>query len=205
MATKSRYWVALMYLENMVDEWQDRICELLQVPFAYCIHDKDLEKDGKTPRKPHVHVMIAYGGPTTDKQALSVFKQLEKQGHSAIPNDVIQQVYSVRNQYDYLIHDTEDSKKKHKHLYDKSERITGNGFDIGAYEQISTADKLRMKKELANVICENGFTNYMDFYKFVVSNLDDDYFDLMSSHTSFFKELVKGNYFEKYHTGLQAL
>lgn len=198
---KSRYWVAIMYLENMIDEWQDKIAELLQVPFAYCIHDKDLEKDGKTPRKPHVHVMIAYtAGTTTQKNALNIFKQLEKQGCSAIPNDVIQQVFSVRNQYDYLIHDTEDCKKKHKHLYDKAERVTGNGFDIGIYEQISTADKLRMKKELANVICENEFTNYMKFYKYVVSNFDDEYFDIMSTHTSFFKELVKGNYFEKYHT-----
>ena len=198
---KSRYWVAIMYLENMIDEWQDRIAELLQVPFAYCIHDKDLEKDGKTPRKPHVHVMIAYtAGTTTQKNALNIFKQLEKQGCSAIPNDVIQQVFSVRNQYDYLIHDTEDCKKKHKHLYDKAARVTGNGFDIGIYEQISTADKLRMKKELANVICENEFTNYMKFYKYVVSNFDDEYFDIMSTHTSFFKELVKGNYFEKYHT-----
>lgn len=198
---KSRYWVAIMYLENMIDEWQDRIAELLQVPFAYCIHDKDLEKDGKTPRKPHVHVMIAYtAGTTTQKNALNIFKQLEKQGCSAIPNDVIQQVFSVRNQYDYLIHDTEDCKKKHKHLYDKADRVTGNGFDIGIYEQVSTADKLRMKKELANVICENEFTNYMKFYKYVVSNFDDEYFDIMSTHTSFFKELVKGNYFEKYHT-----
>lgn len=198
---KSRYWVAIMYLENMIDEWQDKIAELLQVPFAYCIHDKDLEKDGKTPRKTHVHVMIAYtAGTTTQKNALNIFKQLEKQGCSAIPNDVIQQVFSVRNQYDYLIHDTEDCKKKHKHLYDKADRVTGNGFDIGIYEQISTADKLRMKKELANVICENEFTNYMKFYKYVVSNFDDEYFDIMSTHTSFFKELVKGNYFEKYHT-----
>ena len=121
---KSRSWVALMYLENMVPNWQDEIAERLQVPFAYCIHDKDLEKDGKTPRKPHVHIIIVYGSPTTEKNALSVFKTLELEGHKAIPNDVIQQVFSIRNKYDYLIHDTEDSRKKHKHLYDKAERVT---------------------------------------------------------------------------------
>lgn len=192
---KSRYWVAVMYTENMIDEWEEEIAERFQVPFAYCKHDKDLEKDGKTPRKPHVHIMIAYTqGTTTEKNALKIFKTLEKPGCKAIPNDVIQQVFSVRNQYDYLIHDTADCKKKHKHLYDKSERITGNGFDIGFYEQVSTEDKLRMRLELADLICEKCFTNYMQFYSEVRSNYGNDYLEIMISSTSFFRELIKSNY-----------
>ncbi len=194
MSEKSKYWVALMYPENMRDDWKDEISQLVQVPFAYCVHDKDLEKDGKTLRKEHVHIMLAFSNTTTKNHALTVFKTLEKAGCRAIPNDVIEQVFSVRNKYDYLIHDTEDSKKKHKHLYDKSERITGNGFDIGIYEQISTTDKIKMQKELADLIIENGITNFKDFYLLVRDNFDDTYFEILTGHTSFFKEIIKGNY-----------
>ena len=54
--------------------------------------------------------------------------------------------------YNYLIHDTEDSRKKHKHQYDKSERITGNNFDIGSYEQLSVDEKNSILVELEKLI-----------------------------------------------------
>ena len=78
---KARYWQAVMYPENMIDNWQDEIAKVLQVPFAYCIHDKDIDKSGNL-RKIHVHIITAYGNTTTEKRALQVFKKLEKEGCS---------------------------------------------------------------------------------------------------------------------------
>ena len=40
--SKGKYWWAIMYPENMVDNWENNISEIIQKPFAYCIHDKDL-------------------------------------------------------------------------------------------------------------------------------------------------------------------
>lgn len=194
MAEKARYWVAIMYPENMIDDWKDEIATRLQVPFAYCVHDKDLEKDG-SPRKEHVHILIAYpGGTTTQSNALKVFKTLEKQGQSAIPNDAIQQVFSIRNQYDYLIHDTDDCKKKKKHLYDKSERVTGNNFDIGCYEQLSMDEKDRMADEIADLVFEKDFCNFGDLYKFVRSNYDREYVHQLRVNSGFYERLTKSNY-----------
>ncbi len=199
---KSRYWVAIMYPENMIDDWQSRIAELVQVPFAYCVHDKDVEKDG-SPRKKHVHVLIAYGSPTTDKQALRVFKTLEKQGCSAIPNDAIQQVFSIRNQYDYLIHDTDDCRKKKKHLYGKQERITGNNFDIGCYEQLSMDEKDKIADEIADLVFEKDFCNFGDLYKFVRSNYDREYVHQLRVNSGFYERLTKSNY-QKLIAGSQS-
>ena len=61
-------------------------------------------------------------------------------------------VVGIRNVYDYLIHDTEDCRKKGKEQYDPSERITGNNFDIGAYEQLGTAEKNEMFLEMGQAI-----------------------------------------------------
>ena len=37
--------------------------------------------------------------------------------------------------YNYLIHDTDSCRKQGKYLYKVEDRICGNGFDIGLYEQ----------------------------------------------------------------------
>lgn len=195
MASKvhARYWAAVGYNENFIDDWQERISELFQIPFAYCVHDKDTDKNGEH-RKTHTHFIIAFPNTTTEKTALAVFRSIEKTGFSAYPNNVIQQVYGIRGAYDYLIHDTEDCKKQGKHLYEKSERVTGNNFDIGSYEQISQADKIRMRKEIANVLIQNDFSNFSDFYKYVTSNFEDEYFEVVSSYSGFFERLTKANF-----------
>lgn len=185
---KARYWVGILYPENMIEDWEDSIGHIVQVPYAYCIHNKDTEKDG-TLRKAHVHLILAFTNTTTYNHALRIFKKL---GENSI--NTCQSVVGIRYMYDYLIHDSEDCRKKNKHVYDVSERITGNTFDIGAYEQVSIKDKLEMRKRLANLIIEENVTNFADFYTKVTSKYDDSYFDIMSSYSNFFNMLITGNY-----------
>ena len=42
-----------------------------------------------------------------------------------------------------LIHDTDTCRKQGKELYPPENRITGNNFDIGAYEQVGIAEKMK--------------------------------------------------------------
>lgn len=191
---KAKYWQAIMYPENMIDDWQDEISNLLQVPYAYCIHDKDLEKDNKTPRKIHIHIITAYSNTTTENHALKVFQKLQKDGCCAIPNNHIEDVINIRHAYDYLIHDTEDCKKKHKFLYPVSERIIGNNFDIGNFEQLGTAQKNDMARELCDVIIEKGYCNFSDFYMDIITNFDTSYFEILKTNSGLFERLTKGNY-----------
>lgn len=155
---KARYWQAVLWTENLIEDWEMKVEETLQLPFAYCIHNKDVEKDGVTLRKPHVHVIVAYPNTTTYKHALNVFKLL---GEKAC--NTCQPCRSIRYCYDYLIHDTDDARKKGKHQYDEHERVRGNNFDIGFYEQISLEEKREMLGELIDFIIEEGFTNLIDF------------------------------------------
>lgn len=182
----------------MIEDWQDKISNLLQVPFCYCIHDKDLCSDG-TLRKTHVHIMIVWGNTTTYKSALTCFKKLEKDGCCAIPNDKIEVVQNVRFMYNYLIHDTEDCRKKNKHLYKSFERISGNGFDIGAFEQLSLIDTEKMLDELERLLIENSFTNFGAFYRFVKFNadLDKEYSVICRKNHGFLEALCRGFYLEE--------
>ena len=190
--SKARYWVAVGYPENMREDWKDVIGEVLQLPYEYCVHDKCTTSKDNEDRKVHVHIMLAFPNTTTYKNALSVFRGLNADGKEAFPT--CQKVNNVRWMHDYLIHDTEDSRKKKKHLYDPSERISGNNFDIGAYEQLSTADKKAIRKELITLIKENKFLSFSSFQYHVFDNMPDEYSDVVHDDSAFYERLTRGNY-----------
>lgn len=193
ITTKARYWVAVCYPENMVDNWQDKIDDLLQVPYAYVVHDKDLDKDGDA-RKIHVHILFAYSGPTTYRSALNNILLLSDPIKGKPCCNTIQKVQSVRHMYNYLIHDTDNCRKKGKYQYDKDCRVCGNGFDIGSYEQISNDDKIRMRRELSQLIIDHEITNYTSFYAYVLKNYGNEYEEIVSIYSGHFERLTKGNY-----------
>lgn len=203
---KARYWWAVCYPENMVDDWQEIIGDKLQLPYAYCIHDKDHlaeYKPGKTAaksvqeryadgRKAHVHIIIAYNNTTNYSTALRVFQSLSKEGASCL--NTVEYVQNIRHAYEYLIHNTDTCRRQKKYRYDASERVTGNNFDIGAFEQVGTADKQGMCRELATVIYEQEFLTFRDFYGYVKDNYDNRYFEVLMTHSGLFDRLIKGNY-----------
>ena len=192
---KARYWVGVCYPENMIEDWASVIGEKLQLPYAYCVHNKDCTT-AKEDRKDHVHIMLCFPNTTTKKTAVTLFNKLSLEGMICCPS--AEQVHNVRFMYEYLIHNTEDCKKKGKYLYEPKERICGNNFDIGAFEQISTTDKLFMAQELADLIVEQNFENLIDLYMFVASNYEIQYFEVLKGSGSFFSSLCKGNYLKNH-------
>lgn len=201
MADKAKYWTAVLYPENMKDGWQDTIGDDLGYPYAYTMHDKDMlakykskksDDDYERQRKTHMHIIVAYNNTTTYKCAMSLFEKLSAPGKKCL--NKCESVNNIRHAYEYLIHNTETAKKQGKYQYDPSERITGNNFDIGAYEQLSMQDKNNMAKELCDVIINQNYMNFADFYMHVISNYDMEYFELLKTYSGLFERLTKGNY-----------
>ena len=162
------------------------------MPYAYCCHTKDLDSKSEH-RKDHVHIILAFPNTTTYKHAMNVFNKLSAEGKRAL--NTCEAVIGIRNVYDYLIHDTENCRKKGKELYPAEARIIGNNFDIGSYEQLSSAEKNEMFIQLGEAIREHGFSNYMDFYEYVIDNCEDiNYLEVMRTYSSHFERLTRGNY-----------
>ena len=59
MAEKYRYAEVIAFPENMIEGWQDQIEDLLQMPFAYAIHDKDSDC------KIHGHFIMIHNNTVT--------------------------------------------------------------------------------------------------------------------------------------------
>lgn len=191
MAEKAKYWTCVCYPENMIETWKDDIGNILQNPYAYCVHDGD--QDGnEDQRKEHVHIILAFPNTTTYKTALGLFQKLSAPGR--ICCNTCEQIRNIRFVYNYLIHDTEDCRKKGKHLYKASERITGNNFDIGSFEQLSTEDKRKMADEIEDFIYEHNIYNYADLNYYVKNNFDSQYREVIKSYSGHFDRLCKGMY-----------
>lgn len=185
----AKYWQGILYPENMRADWQDEIYNLIQKPFAYCRHNKDkLVERGE--RKDHVHLIIVWDAPTTKTWALYVFNLLSDGKKSCC--STIEPCIDIRHCYDYLIHDTEDARRKGKVVYSPEFRICGNGFDIGAYEQISAVDKIRMTIEIQDFIESEGITDYFTLGKKVAAHFDLKYYQLVKESSGHFKGLVNG-------------
>lgn len=189
---KARYWCGILYPENMIPDWKEQIARILQNPICYCVHDKDTLSDHVEDRKEHVHVMNMYNGPTTAKKVMADFDKLSLPGKKCI--STVEDIINVKKMYDYLIHDTEDCRKKGKHLYDKSERIECNNFDIGRFEQLSAQEKNDMSMELTQDIILNQFTNFYDFLYYVLSEYDVTYYEIARSNSAYYERLMRGLY-----------
>ena len=191
---KAKYWWAVLYPESMIEGWQEDIDTILQLPYSFCVHDKD--KDGhKGDRKIHIHLIIAFNNTTTYKNAISIFQKL-------MPSCAyIEKVINIRYSYEYLIHNTKDCKKKKKYLSDVSERILGNNFDIGKYEQRSLEEKREDAKELRRYILKYRIENDIDL-EFRLSNdetIDEDLYsrfeDVLLSYSGMVSNAYKSCYF----------
>lgn len=191
---KSRYWWAVLYQENMIDGWQDKIADILQLPFCYCIHG--LDRDSKSEhRKDHLHLIVVFSNTTTYKHAFNVLDQLSAPGRKAL--NKIEACVNIRHCYDYLIHDTDSCKKAGKELYPKECRISGNNFDIGCYEQITQQQRLDWLQDLIEYCIEKKFCNMTDFYIGVSQNFEIEYLQIYVGYNSVLERICKGNYLKK--------
>lgn len=187
----ARYWWAVLYQENMRPDWRERIDDLLQLPYAYCEHTAD--KDSKSEhRKDHVHIIVAKSNTTSYKHIMDVFNLLSAPGKKAL--NTCEACVDIRHCYDYLIHDTKSCEKQGKEKYDPSQRITGNNFDIGAYEQINAAQKQDMLWELIGFIMSEGFTNINDFTAAAVSEFPHEYKQIIVGYNGTLERYCAGNY-----------
>ena len=192
MADKNRYWVGVGYPENMIPDWENKIGLLVQVPYAYAIHD--LDKDSKSEhRKDHIHLILVFSNTTTYKHALEVMQQLSLPEHQAF--NTCQPVFNIRTMYDYLIHADDSSKKAGKYLYPSEHRITGNNFDIGCYEVISTLEKDKMLDEIEDYLIDNDVENFFMLKCLIRRDfVNKEYGRLLRSNSGYFERLCRGLY-----------
>lgn len=193
---KNRTWQAILYPENMITDWKDRIDDIVQLPFAYCVHDKGLElEDLQEERKIHLHLILVWPNTTTFRSAMTVFGYLSAAGKNCIGR--VEPVIWHERAYKYLIHDTDKARKQGKYQFDPAERITGNNYDIGAYIQVSTLERNEMFDDLTDFILDNGIINFAEFVQLsreAFMERKEVAREVIRGYSGYFEKLIKGCY-----------
>ena len=114
---KKRNWGAVIYPESAPEDWIEQL-KLKGLSFAISpLHDKDINPTGE-PKKPHYHIVMCYGNPTTYENVKQVLEELGQP--IPIPLE------SVRGYYRYFTH--KDNPEKYQ--YNENDIRLFNGFDV---------------------------------------------------------------------------
>lgn len=170
---KKRNWAFVLYPESAPEDWKEQL-RLSGLQGAISpLHDKDINPTGE-PKKPHYHVILVYGSPTTYSNVKAFTDKLNQ----PIP----QALEQVRGYYRYFTH--KDNPEKYQ--YDEREIETFNGFNIADFVELTRSEVTTKKHELLTLAREKGFSEYAELVDYVQDNMDMTYFDIVSSHTLFF-------------------
>lgn len=174
---KKRNWATVVYPESAPENWIE-VLKISGVQSAISpLHDKDINSDEQE-KKPHWHVILTYGSPTTQNNVKGLCERIGGVGQIALD--------SVRGMYRYLTH--EDSPDKFQ--YDKKDIITLNGFSILDFIELTRTEILKIKKELVVLIMVENFIEYADFINYLLEKGSDEFLDVGMSNTYFFDKYL---------------
>lgn len=171
---KSRYWTFLVYPDSAPDDWEDI---LAGYRYCYKLHDHDVVKSTGKPKKDHIHVLLAFEGPTT----YNTVKQLTDSLNSPIP----QPARSVRGMIRYLIH--ADNKNKYQY---KREDIVSVGMDQEieqAFAVKKSDDEKKMERvknweKVMDIINDQQLTSWKELDNVLKTLGDPDLIDYAANH-----------------------
>ena len=165
---------------TLPDDWRERL-QLSGLQYAISpLHDKDKLEDGSGRiKKPHYHVIVVYGNPTTFNNVKSFTNSL----NAPIP----QALEQIRGYYRYLTH--KDNPDKFQ--YDEKDIQTGGGFNISDFVELSKSEVTEIKFKLQMLIREKEMEEYEEFMDYVQDNFDRTVYDVASNNTIFFNTYIK--------------
>lgn len=163
---------------TLPDDWKESL-QLSGLQYAISpLHDKDKNADD-TIKKPHYHIIVCYGSPTTYNNVKSLTDKL----NAPIP----QALEQVRGYYRYLTH--KDNPEKYQ--YNDIDIQTGGGFNIADFIELSKSEVTEIKFKLQSLIREQDICEYEVFMDCIQDNFDRTIYDVASSNTVFFNTYLR--------------
>ena len=175
MNVKKRNWAFVLYTESAPKDWID-ILVLKGIAFAISpYHDKDVNPTGEV-KKPHYHVILCFGSPTTFNNVKSITDELNQP--IPIPLE------SVRGYYRYFTH--KDNPEKYQ--YNEEDIKLFNGFDVS--DVLNSFEVFSILKEIQLIILENNIEEYSDLMDYLLQEFKMEHYNVACSHTLFLNSYI---------------
>lgn len=164
---------------SVPDDWKQKL-NLSGLQYAISpLHDKDeLEDKSEKTKKPHYHVIVCYGSPTTYNNVKTLTDSL----NCPIP----QALEQVRGYYRYFTH--KDNADKYQ--YDEKEIEVGGGFSIADFVELSKSEVSEIKKALQALIRNENITEYADLMDYLLDSEKTLEYDVACNNTYFFDKYI---------------
>lgn len=174
---KKRNWGCVIYPESAPVDWLERL-QLKGVAFAVSpLHDKDIDDEvSKTPKKPHYHVIMSYGSPTTFNNVNNIMKEFNQP--IPIPLE------SVGGYYRYFTH--KDNPDKYQ--YDVNDIRIFNGFDV--CDVLNSFEVFSCMKEIQMFILEKDISEFSDLMDNLMLEDKMELWNVASTKTIFFNTYI---------------
>lgn len=170
---KSRSWTFLVYPDSAPEDWENT---LMGLKYCYCLHDKDVNKDGQV-KKAHIHVLLTFDGSVT----YNTIKDITDSLNCPIP----QSVKSLRGMIRYLIH----ADNKDKHHYDRKEIISvgmdaeiEQAFALKKTDDEKKEERVQLAYKLSTIIRDNCFLSWDQLMDYLQELNDSDLTDYACNH-----------------------
>lgn len=174
---KNRYWAFVLYLESAPEDWKDKL-QLTGLPICLSpYHDKDLNPDG-TSKKPHYHVILCFGGPTTFNNVKTITDSLNQ----PIPIPLQQ----VKGYYRYLTHMDNPEKAQ----YNEKDIQYLNGFNIDDYVDLTYSQVKTICVYLQQLVIDNTITEYADLLDYLLQHEMYTELEVARNHTILFNAYI---------------
>lgn len=157
--SRTRNWAFIMYPDSAPESWRDLLTghhvDMLISP----LHDADLNATGEE-KKPHWHVVLAFSGPKTEKQAQELA--------DSVNGTKVQAVSSMRSYARYLCHLDNPEKAQ----YEPSQVVVLGGIDY--LDMISSAADIDTAISQMEQWCDdNGIFSYAQLCRYARQNRPD--------------------------------
>lgn len=192
---KKRNWTFIVYPDSAPQNWRE-ILEATGLPSVISpLHDKDINPTGE-PKKPHYHVMVCYNGPTSYNVVLAL-------SNGQLGQTIPKPIESIEGMYDYLTHENNPEKAQ----YSKADILCLNGFRIRDYVELKKSEVAQAKREVLQLIRDNGITEYADLMDILMDGGEDtaDMFDVASNNTMFFTKYLTSQWRRASNSRVRAL
>lgn len=154
----------------------DWIEQLRQTGLAFCVsclHDSDVNPDGRV-KKPHWHVIVSWGGPTTFRSARGLCDML----HCPLP----QMLVNPTGAYRYMQH--LDNPEKHQYA-EKPKAY--NGWE----RPLEKAEVEQLKTEIRHIMYYEDCIEYDELLE-VLETYGPEYVDVANNNSIFCNQILKG-------------
>lgn len=185
---RTRNWTAILYPEDLPEDWREVVDELHFKWIESPLHDKDFNADG-SPKKPHHHALFMFESVKSQTQVEAVLKELFGASDTdsiigvATPKQVSDKGALVR----YFAHLDNPDKAQ----YDPAEIVGHNGADPAEVLRYSATETREMIVAMEEYIEEHNITELCDFSSAIRYDYPEWHTILATKMTMYFNAFIR--------------